>query len=283
MAAFLGALGGGLISGIGSLFSANKQAEAAQAALGEQKREADAALGFQKQVYSDQQANAAPWLRAGTQGINDLSSLLDPKNPNGLLTQWSGNFQAPTADQARQTPGYQFAQQEGQNAVQRSAAAKGDLLTGGTLKDLTNYSQGLADTNYQQTYNNALTQYQLGYNQFQQGQSNTFNRLAALSGIGQTATGQLNQASQSAANNVANIDLSTGAQQAQSLNNIGAAQASGYAGVANAGNSTLNNLSQYSLIQQLLGGGGGGGSVPYGNLDVFGSNPMLSYPETPQN
>ena len=63
-----------------------------------------------------------------------------------------GNFQAPTLQQAENTPGYQFALQQGQNALQASAAANGSLLTGGTLNALDSYSQGLADTNYNNIY-----------------------------------------------------------------------------------------------------------------------------------
>lgn len=46
------------------------------------------------------------------------------------------------------TPGYQFAFNEGQRAVQTSAAARGTLLTGGTLKALAKFGTGLADQTY---------------------------------------------------------------------------------------------------------------------------------------
>ena len=56
----------------------------------------------------------------------------------------------------RGTPGYQFAFSEGQRGIQSSAAARGTLLTGGTLKALAQYGTGLAD----QTYGEAVNRYQ---------------------------------------------------------------------------------------------------------------------------
>lgn len=55
----------------------------------------------------------------------------------------------------RSIPGYQFAFDEGQRAVQTSAAARGTLLTGGTLKALNRYGTGVAD----QTYDSAVRRF----------------------------------------------------------------------------------------------------------------------------
>lgn len=60
------------------------------------------------------------------------------------------------------TPGYQFALQQGLRGVQSSAAAKGTLLTGGTLKALQGYGTGLADQTYQSSVRNALDFSRLG-------------------------------------------------------------------------------------------------------------------------
>ncbi len=85
-----------------------------------------------------------------------------------------GTFTPPTAEQAAGTPGFQFSFDQGQRAVQTGAAAKGDLLTGGTLKDLAQFGTGLASTTYQNTFKNALdthnTQYGDLYNLAKLGQ-----------------------------------------------------------------------------------------------------------------
>ena len=52
------------------------------------------------------------------------------------------------------TPGYQFAYNQGLEAVNRTAAAKGQLGSGNRLYDLTKFGQGLAS----QTYNSTVSQ-----------------------------------------------------------------------------------------------------------------------------
>ena len=52
------------------------------------------------------------------------------------------------------TPGYEFAYNQGLEAVNRTAAAKGQLGSGNRLYDLTKYGQGLAS----QTYGNTISQ-----------------------------------------------------------------------------------------------------------------------------
>lgn len=260
---------GGIVAGAGSVAGGLTQAGAANNAAGLQAQEAQNALDFQKQQWQTQQENLQPWLKAGTQGVTLLSDLANPQSPS-YLQPWNQTFQSPTAEQARETPGYQFAQQEGLNALQRSAAAKGDLLTGGTLKDITNYGQGLADTNYQQAYNNAFNNYTAQYNQYQQAQANQFNRTATQAGLGQTATGQLNQAAQQAASNVGNIDLTSGAQIGQNINNAGAATASGYVGATNSLNNAFGNYASYQLLKGL---GVNPGATPTAGPPGFSTGP----------
>lgn len=62
----------------------------------------------------------------------------------------------------RSTPGYKFAFDEGQRAVQTSAASKGTLLTGGTLKALARFGTGLADQTYDQATRRYLSLADLG-------------------------------------------------------------------------------------------------------------------------
>jgi hypothetical protein len=71
-------------------------------------------------------------------------------------------FDAPTFDAAKNEPGYAFRSQAGQDALQRSAAAKGMLRTGGTLKDLMEYGQNFASQEYSNVFNRAMQSYSLG-------------------------------------------------------------------------------------------------------------------------
>lgn len=177
-----------------------------------------------------------------------------------LMSQYpGGTFQAPTAQQAEQMPGYQFELQQGEQALQQSAAAKGSLLTGGTLNGLDQYAQGLASTDYGNLYNQALNTYNTNYNTWSNQQANEYNRLASLAGAGQTTAQQLNSLGSTTAGQIGTTLGNTGAQIGQQLNNAGAANASGYINSANAINGAVgsgtSSLTQLALMQQLLSGG----------------------------
>jgi len=261
-------IGGGLLGSSAAGKAADAQSQAAIQAAQIQAGSAERALNFQKQVYGDTQANQAPFLQAGQQAVGQLSGLLAPGGD--LTKQWNQQFTAPTADQASQTPGYQFAFNQGLQALDRGAAARGNLLTGGTMQAEQQYGQGLASQTYQQTFNNALTQYQQAYNQFQQGQANTYNRLAGLSGTGQVSANQLGATGQNAAGNVANINLNSGQEQAQGVNNAAAATASGYVGGANAWQGALGNLGSYAQLAQLMNRKSGAGTFNNPPADFSG-------------
>lgn len=259
-------VGGSLASaGIGagaSLAASGAQAGAAQSAAQLQAQSQANSLAEQQREFNITQGNLAPFLKAGTAGVNTLSQLLSTPG-QGLLTPWTGTFQAPTAAQAAATPGYQFLAGAGTGAIQSSAAGAGNLLSTGTLKSLAQFNQGLADTTYSETYNRAFNQYLQQYNQFQNNQTNEFNRLASISGLGQQTATTLGNLGQSAASNIANINATAGSQIGNSLLYGGAAQASGYAGLANAVGGGIGNIGQYLLLQNLLGGGGGSlGGIP---------------------
>lgn len=242
-------------------------------------------------LLGQQQPNAAPGTGAGAgsasspqtlsiPGVNGsvslpgVTPLTGTPNTNlgafgSLMSQYpGGQFTAPTAAQAAATPGYQFAQTQGENAINAGASANGSLLTGGTLNAEQQFGQGLANTNYNNVYNQALQGYNTNYNTWSNNQANQFNRLSALAGMGQTSAQQLGNAGMQSAQQVGNTLSSTGQQVGQQYNNAAAATASGYIGSANAWGQGLsgatNSLSQLSLLQQLLkqNGGGGMGTTP---------------------
>ena len=179
-----------------------------------------------------------------------------------------GQFNAPTAEQARLTPGYQFGLQQGEGAQQASAAARGDLLTGGTQTALNQYGQNYADTNYNNAYNQALQTYNTNYNTWANQQASEYNKLAGMAGLGQTTAQDLNAEGLQSTGQIANTLNSTGQQIGQQNTNAAAATASGYIGGANALNggigSGTNGLMQMMLMKGLLGGGSGGN----GNSDL---------------
>ena len=197
---------------------------------------------------------------SGPSGTTNLGSQVNPQlgAAGSLLAPYpGGQFQAPTAQQALQAPGEQAQLQLGEQALDQSAAARGNLLTGGNEQAINSYAQNLASTNYQNTYNNAYNTYASNYNQYQNQQANEYNRLAGLSGTGQVTASNLGSLGQSAASGVSNNLLTSAAQQGQELNNAAAANASGIIGSANAWGGALTgatgNLSNLALLSSLYG------------------------------
>lgn len=226
---------GSVASGIGSSEAAGAQENAAQQAQSLEQKNATQALGLQTTAQQQSQQNLSPYVQSGQQALGNIQNL--------------GSFSAPTAQQAAETPGYQFQLQQGLQALQNSAAASGGLLTGGTAKAINNYAQGQAASNYGNTYNRALQTYQTNFgNQY------------ALAGQGLQAGTNLSSLGQQNANASATVLQNSAQQQAAAIQNAGAARASGYAGVANAigggisgaGNSFANGiaLNQLNAPQQ---------------------------------
>lgn len=82
----------------------------------------------------------------------------------------NARFTPLSAEQARQEPGYAFAEQQGQQGIERSAAARGALRTGGTLKDIGQWVSDFAARNYgdanQRELNRFLANYQVEKDQY---------------------------------------------------------------------------------------------------------------------
>ena len=224
----------------------------AGAARGAGSAQADAATRaaeLQLQQFREQALLQEPFRQAGVRAL----PLLEAQR-NMMPGAFTGKVDL------GQDPGYAFRLSEGQKALDRSAAARGGLISGGALKAAQRFGQDLGSQEYQNAYNRALT----GYNADVAREATGYNRLAALAGIGQTATGQIGTAGQNMASNVGNL-MTSGA----------AANAAGQVGGINAltgglstylnynqGNSLVNALNQRNLMGQ------------YGAGNVYGPGSM---------
>ncbi len=184
-----------------------------------------------------------------------------PGQFGGMVTPWTQQFQAPTAEQALQSPGLQFALQRGNDAIQKSAAARGTLLTGGTLKSLQDFSQGVALQGYGDVYNRAMGEYGLARDQFYQNQDRPFGKYLSLAGLGQNAANAAGNYAGAYGNNL--TDLTTGAGNAQAAGTVGAANSWGST-LGNLGNLAQNQFWQNSWQQPQ----GGMVQVPYPGYGV---------------
>lgn len=237
-------LGGAALSAHAAGKAADAQMSAADRAAELQHEDAQSALAENKRQYDTNQANLAPWLKAGQGAIGQLSGMLN----DGTFKDWNENFQAPTNVTEQNDPGYQFRMQQGQQAIERSAAARGGVLSGGTAKALDQYNQDYASNEYGNVYNRAYNEYATRYNQFETNQTNKYNRFAGVAGVGQQAANQLGILGNQSAQNAGNIYMQSGQQIGNDYMQAGAARASGYIGGANAWNGAFNNLSALAML-----------------------------------
>jgi len=255
IASAAGGIGAAAIGASAAGKAAETQAEATKSAAELTSKAGSESLDFAKLVYGEQKTQQAPFLQAGTGAVNFLSQLLRPGGE--LLKPWDTPFVAPTDITMQNDPGYAFRLAEGQKIRERSAAAKGNLLTGDTAKSLERFGQDYASNEYGNVYDRAMREYKQKYDIWEQNQVNKFNRLASLAGVGQVSANQLGQEGGQAAGNVANISFNTAQGVGNAMQNAAAARASGYVGGANAWGGALGNLggnvSQYLLLSHLLG------------------------------
>jgi hypothetical protein len=234
----VGSLVGGILGSGAANSAANVQSQAAQKAQQLELQNQQAAQGSQASATAANVAAEQPYQQLGQTAAGGLNTLL------------SNGFQAPTLAQAEQTPGYQFQLQQGTNAINENAAANGTLMSGNTGKALQQYGQNLGQTAYQQTYQNALNSYMANYQSLMGG-----------TGAGLSSTATMGQLGQAGAQNLANVDLTGGAQQAGQINNAAAARAAGIMGSANAWSNAA-------------GGMASGLTSGLGNLDTTGSSSL---------
>jgi hypothetical protein len=223
---------------VGSLVGANASSKAAKT----QAASADRAADLEREMFERNIELNAPFREAGVTALNKLVPLATEYTPFGM-------------DQFQADPGYSFRMSEGMKGVERSAAARGGLLSGATLKGIQRFGQDLGSQEYQ----NAFNRYQTERNA-------RLNPLQSLAGVGQTTSQQLGAAGTQMAGNVGNL-MTSGA----------AARASGYVGGANALNQGLSQYLNYSQGQNMINAmrrpsptGGGGTGVTGTQYDFSG-------------
>jgi uncharacterized membrane protein YqiK len=133
-------------------------------------------------------------------------------------------------DQYKADPGYAFRLSEGQKALDRSAAARGGLISGSALKAATRFGQDMGSQEYQNAFN-----------RYQAERTAKLAPLQSLAGLGQTTAQTLGQAGAANATNVGNL-----------LTGAGAAQAGGMVGGANAMTTGLSSYMNYNQGNNLI-------------------------------
>ena len=228
-------LGGAAISSLASGFGANQLGQASMDAANRLAASNQTATQLQSRMYEDQVARQQPFYQAG---LNAL-----PEYTKGVMP--GGNLVRPFAESDFKTdPGYGFRMSEGMKGLERSAAARGGLLSGATLKGAQRFGQDIASNEY----NNA-------YNRYVGNQATQRNALAGLTGFAPTAAQQIGAAGTNYATNVNNLATNTATNYANADLTGAAARQSAYmgAGGAFANALTPNPLNAYLNKQLGLG------------------------------
>lgn len=230
-----GSIVGGLISSRGASRAADAQADAARDSASAQLQATRESNALQEKIYNKNLRLTKPWRQ---EGRNALGQLADARE-----TMFEG---------FEESPGYQFRLEQGQEAMERANAARGTRLGGAAMKEAMRYGQGMASDEYGRWYGR---------------QSDQYNRLASLAGVGQSAASQQASLGANYAGAVGGNNMTGAANRGNALMAAGNARASGYQGQANAMTGTLNSLGNiYGMANSgFLGQSPGFGITPMAN------------------
>jgi len=205
------------------------QSRAASKASRAQQQAADQAAQLQREMFERQVELNEPFRQAGITGQNELLRLLGLGGDAASAGYGSLGRNYTMAD-LEMDPGYGFRLSEGMKALDRTAAARGGLMSGAALKAAGRFGQDMASQEYM----------------------NAFNRAQALKGERLGALGSLYGAGQAAAQQVGNAAGQYGVNAGNLMMQAGQARASGYIGQANA---ISNALGQAAGAYGMFGGG----------------------------
>jgi hypothetical protein len=236
-----GITGGDILRGGASLVSGAMSADAAREAARMQanaataggqlaSQTADKQMALLEKMFNKQIELQEPFRQGGVAAENrmlDLLGLSSNRNAAGYGSLGKNfgmsDFQA--------DPGYAFRMSEGLKAVDRQAAARGGLISGGALKASQRYGQDLASQEYQNAYN-----------RYQTNRTNLLNPLQSLAGAGQTSANTMGNAAAGYGSEGSNALGGAGTAQANAIQNAANARASGYLGAQQSWNQAIQNV-----------------------------------------
>lgn len=212
--------------------SAAINAIAGNKAAGKAQDSANKQMDLQREQMARQEELQAPFREGGLTAQNRMLLLLGLRQPGeGDNAADAGRYGRDFSMADYQAdPGYSFRLSEGIKQLQRTAAARGGLLSGATLRGVTRYGQDVASQEYQ----NAFNRYQIN-------RSNQIQPLQSLMGAGQSAANVLGSAGQQYVNNMG-----------ESVAAAGNARGSAYVNTANAINSGLGTYLNYYQGQNYM-------------------------------
>ena len=230
------AIGGAIIQSNAASSAAKKQSNATMSAAQLEKQAMERSIDAQLEMFYKGREDMAPWREAGGRALSALES---------RISGGPGEFE--------ESPGYQWALEQGIGALDKSAASRGRVFAGGHEKAVMRYGTGLAS----QDYDKFLGRYY-----------DSLKPLQSLAGIGQVTAGQSAQNALETGQGVGRAAQTGGAQMAQSALYGGNAIASGYINQGNAWAKGLEGVGRAGA--NMYGAFGGGGGSPQGVGPFYG-------------
>lgn len=208
---------------VGGAMAARGATQAAETQAGA----ADRTAALQKEMFDLQMKGQEPFRQAGLTGQNRLMELLGLGGNAGAAGYGKYGRDFAMSDY-QADPGYAFRLGEGQKALDRQAAARGGLISGGALKAATRYGQDMGSQEYQNAFN-----------RYQTSRANQLQPLGNLMSMGQ-----------SAASNQGTAAGNYGTNAGQAYMAGGQAMGAGQLGVGNTINNMLGTMASSYQNQQ---------------------------------
>jgi len=233
-------VGSAAIGGTAAYFGGQAQAGAMEAASNATAASSRYATDVQQRQFQQTREDQEPWRLAGSQALQQIQ-----ETPEFEFTAENFEFM--------KDPGYDFRMQEGVNALDRSAASRGRVLSGAQDRAVTRYGSDLASQEYGNAFNRQRATEGDRFAREKAVFDTNLDTQKSLAGVGQSATNMVSQAGQQAAQNIGNISM----QNAQTQGNLavqgGNAIASTYGGVAQSVNQGIGNYLLYNKTNPLQG------------------------------
>lgn len=205
--------------------ASNTQANSAREGIAAEERITERNLELQRELSEQQRQDFEPWRVAGQDALRRIREGID-----------AGDFVVPDDFDYKTDPGYEFRLNQGIEARDKSAAARGLLLSGAQQKELEDYGQGMASQEYANAYAREFNKRKTNY-----------NILNSLNVGGQSSAARQAQSTGQLATTTNNALTNLGRGTNIAHQNVGNARASGYQNQATAVNQGVSNWLTYKL------------------------------------
>jgi len=241
---------GSIVNSVADIFGvgpASQQQKGVESAAAASQAGTNASLALQREMFNKQLELQEPWRAAGVNALAKMQGGDYAQTP-----QFAFNYNQNT------DPGTQFRLQQGLNAMNATAAARGGLISGNALKAGQDYGQAQGSQEYQNAFNRYIT----GYNADVSRANNMYNRVSNIAGTGQTTSNALAGMAGNYGQNASATTMQGSANRANSELQLGNIRGSQYGNYGNA-------LGQ---VGSMFGGSfGSGGAASYSGPS-YGTN-----------